>query len=246
MSFFQLAEEAEYHRYHKLHVLTFYYLLFLSDQYVIQVYVYFKEWRKNPYWSLSCCLAFFLPLISLPGEISGLVGTNIINNQLQTGDIELPTIATAVQDSGAIDVTLEEGEQGDVNPVEANDGSHNDVQLKAGEEEMPSKVAAMQGSGTVNVSLEEAGSDQAEVQEDNLSDAQTKNEGKEMTINTTVRFAVEEDEGDDDYPKKVQRDNYQDVAYKTKQRHQETQTELSTTLSIADAVAPDPVAETSF
>ena len=72
---------------------------------------YLNEWRKNPHWSFPCCLALFLPLIDLPGEISGLVGGNVINNQLQTGDIEMPTIVGAVQESGAIDISIEEGKQ---------------------------------------------------------------------------------------------------------------------------------------
>ena len=56
-------------------------------------------------------MALFLPLIDLLGEISGLVGGNVINNQLQTGDIEMPTIVGAVQESGAIDISIEEGKQ---------------------------------------------------------------------------------------------------------------------------------------
>ena len=60
-----------------------------------------------------------LPLISLPGDISGFVGTNMTKNQLDTGDIEMPTITGALQDSGAVDLTLEEGEDGNDDPTEA-------------------------------------------------------------------------------------------------------------------------------
>ena len=77
------------------------------------LYQYLKDWGKNPQWSFSCCLALLLPLNDLHGEISGLAQTNVLTNQLQTGEIEMPTVYGAVKDSGAIDVTLEENEQDD-------------------------------------------------------------------------------------------------------------------------------------
>ncbi|KAL9973705.1 hypothetical protein ACROYT_G020193 [Oculina patagonica] len=82
-------------------------------QYVLSLYHFFKEWRKNPQWSFSCCLALLLTLNALPREISGLAETNVLESQLDTGEISVSTILAAVKDSGAIDVTLEEGEQGD-------------------------------------------------------------------------------------------------------------------------------------
>ena len=84
----------------------------------MHLYGYLKEWRKNPHWSFSCCLALLLPLISLPGEISGLVGTNITSTQLDTGQFEMQTVVGAVKDSGLIDVTLDDEEQDDDNPAE--------------------------------------------------------------------------------------------------------------------------------
>ena len=95
--------------------------LFLPPvQYGMFLYGYLKEWRKNPHWSLSCCLALLLPLNDLQGEISGLVGssTNILDNQLQTGQTEDTTIFAAVKDSGAIDVSLDEGQQDDDSSME--------------------------------------------------------------------------------------------------------------------------------
>ena len=80
----------------------------------MMLYQYIKEWRKNPQWSFSCCLAFLLPLSDLQGEISGLAETNALNSQLQTGEAEIPTLSGALKDRGAIDVTFEGGEQ-DVN-----------------------------------------------------------------------------------------------------------------------------------
>ena len=81
------------------------------------LYRYFQQWRKNPQWSFSCCLAFLLPLSDLEGEISGLAETNALNSQLQTGEAEIPTLSGALKDSGAIDVTFEGSEQ-DVKAVE--------------------------------------------------------------------------------------------------------------------------------
>ena len=92
-----------------------YYIIFIFGvflvQYVVHVYGYLKEWRKNPHWSFSCCLALILPVIDMPGDISGLAGTNVLNTQLDTGHMEMTTIVGAVKDSGAIDVTLEEDKQ---------------------------------------------------------------------------------------------------------------------------------------
>ncbi|XP_078377181.1 uncharacterized protein LOC144660438 [Oculina patagonica] len=93
----------------------------LVVQYAMFLYRYFKEWRKNPHWSLSCCLGLLLPLNDLQGEIHGLVDADILKNQLQTGQFEQPTIVSAVKDSGAIDVTLEDGEQRDGSTVVIKD-----------------------------------------------------------------------------------------------------------------------------
>ena len=71
------------------------------------VYRYFKEWRKNPQWSFSCCLALLLPLNDLQGEVSGLAATNVLKNQLKTGDMEMTTILIAPEDSGGADDKLE-------------------------------------------------------------------------------------------------------------------------------------------
>lgn len=77
------------------------------------LYGYLKEWWKNPHCSISCCLALLLPLNDLRGEIYGLTGSNVDDNQLQSGQMDTPTIIDAVKDSGAIDVCFEEGEQED-------------------------------------------------------------------------------------------------------------------------------------
>ncbi|KAL9966621.1 hypothetical protein ACROYT_G024724 [Oculina patagonica] len=97
----------------------------LVYQYTLFLYQYLKEWRKNPHWSFSCCLALLLPLNDLQGEIRGLVGTNVLSSQLQSGEFEKPTAAvlSAVKESGAIDVTLEEGDQGDYDTTVVGDES---------------------------------------------------------------------------------------------------------------------------
>ena len=75
-------------------------------QYLVIIYNYIKEWRKNPKWSFSCCLALLLPLNELQGEIQGLAGRNILNQQLQTGGIEMPSIGDALKETGAVDISL--------------------------------------------------------------------------------------------------------------------------------------------
>ena len=98
--------------------------LFISAQYAVFLYRYIKEWRRNPHWSFSCCLALLLPLNELQGELSGLAGENFLKNQLETGQIEKPSLISAVKDSGAIDVTLGEGEEGNGNKEEIHDENH--------------------------------------------------------------------------------------------------------------------------
>lgn len=88
----------------------------LLVQYVIHVYGNLKEWRKNPHWSISCCLALLLPLTDLPGEMNDLVGTNVMDDHTQSAEIETPTFFAAM--SGVIDVRLEEDTKKHVNAME--------------------------------------------------------------------------------------------------------------------------------
>ena len=90
-------------------------------QYALTLYDYFKEWRKNPHWSFSCCLALLLTLNDLQGDIGGLSETNALKFQLDTGEFSVPTFLDAVKHSGAVDVSLEEDEEGDGSTVEARD-----------------------------------------------------------------------------------------------------------------------------
>ena len=100
----------------------FFVFVLLSVQYALHLYDYFKEWRKNPHCSFSCCLALLLPLNDLQGEVRGLVGKNVLRTQLQTGNFEMATLRAAVKDSGAFDVTLEECERGDDNALDLQVG----------------------------------------------------------------------------------------------------------------------------
>ena len=83
-------------------------LLLFSVQYLSYIYHYMKEWRKNPEWSLSCCLALLLPLRNLQGEIGGLAGSDIPRQQLQTDRIDIPPTAYTERDNAAVDISLED------------------------------------------------------------------------------------------------------------------------------------------
>ena len=83
-------------------------LYFVIVQYLAYTYNYVKEWRKNPKWSLSCCLALLLPLNDLQGELRGLAGRNLLRQQVQTGRMDMPSIAKTLKESGAVDITLED------------------------------------------------------------------------------------------------------------------------------------------
>jgi len=53
-----------------------------------------------------------------------MVGENLLGSQLQTGSFEMITLPSAVQDSGAFDVTLEVGEQADDHALDLQDDYH--------------------------------------------------------------------------------------------------------------------------
>ena len=83
-------------------------LLLFSVQYLSYIYHYVKEWRKNPEWSLSCCLALLLPLRNFEGEIGGLAGGDIPMQQLQTGRIDIPPTAYTERDNAAVIIMLQD------------------------------------------------------------------------------------------------------------------------------------------
>jgi len=129
--------------------------MLFSVQYAVHLYGYLKEWRKNPHWSISCCLALLLLLINLPGEISGLVGTNITNTQLDTGEFEMQSVVGVVKDSGAIDVTLDGEEQDDDNPAEDQEEDCKEAHLQTGEKERSTSHEALKDSGAIDDAREQ-------------------------------------------------------------------------------------------
>ena len=80
---------------------------FFIVQYIVYIYRFIKEWLKSPKWSFSCCLALLLPLNDLQGELRGFAGRNVFKNQLQTGKMNVPSISSSFQDTGAINFSLE-------------------------------------------------------------------------------------------------------------------------------------------
>ena len=110
-------------------------LLLFSVQYLSYIYHYMKEWRKNPEWSLSCCLALLLPLRNLQGEIGGLAGRDIPLQQLQTDRIDIPSTANTERDRGAVVILLEDYDAERKEEEEEDD----DEEGKQGEEEEEKK-----------------------------------------------------------------------------------------------------------
>ena len=70
------------------------------------IYRFFKEWRKNPRWSFSCCLALLLPLNDLHQEVLGMTGKNVLKQQLKTGNVDMPSLSCALKESGAVSIEL--------------------------------------------------------------------------------------------------------------------------------------------
>ena len=127
----------------------------------MHLYRYLKERRKNPHWSLSCCLALLLPLINLPGEISGLVGANATDTQLDTGKMGMPTVIGAVKDSGVTDVTVDNEEQDNDNPVKAQREDVKGTHLQGREVESPTIHESSKESGATDDTLEHGEEDES-------------------------------------------------------------------------------------
>ena len=83
-----------------------FFLPFLSVQYAMFIYRFFKEWRKNPRWSFSCCLALLLPLNDLQQEVLGMAGKDVLARQLQTCSVDMPSLAGTLRESGAVSIEL--------------------------------------------------------------------------------------------------------------------------------------------
>ena len=97
-------------------LLTF--LVCFSVQYAIFVFQNIREWRKNPKWSFSCCLALLVPLTNLQSDIRGLAGKNMLKQQVQSGKLGMPSIGATLKESGAIDIAIEdEGDDRESPPI---------------------------------------------------------------------------------------------------------------------------------
>ena len=98
-------------------------------QYLVYIYHYVKEWRKNPKWSFTCCLALLLPLNELQGEIQRFTERDILTQQLQTGAIEMRLIGDALKESGAVDISLLEDQDSE---SEEEEEGNNEISIGQG------------------------------------------------------------------------------------------------------------------
>ena len=201
----------------------FLFFWFFSVQYASHLCGYLKEWRKNPQWSFSCFLALLLPLLDLPGNISGLAETNVINTQLDTGEMEMTTVVGAVKDSGAIDLTLDDGEEDDDHTAGGEEHDCNDAQLPTEETEKPTTVGDEKETVAINVTTddEQGYHNPTKEQEVNRNDAQLQTgEMDQPTIVVAVKQSrainvTLENENDDTKPAKEREDNCNDAQLQT-------------------------------
>ena len=78
-----------------------------------------------------------------------------MSKQLETGNIDVPTITGAVQDSGAIDISLEEGEEFDDSLHQDQNYIHTATQLKTEQMEKPAQSTLAQTNEASKISFEE-------------------------------------------------------------------------------------------
>lgn len=165
----------------------------------------------------------------------------------------MPTIIDAVQDSGVIDVPLEDGEQGDDNPTETQDGCGSDSRSQTGESGIPTNVSAMKGNGAILEEGEQgycnptelkcnsrADSHQNKVEKEKLNNAAT------VQQNGPVDLTLEDGKQIDGKPMEFGHDHCQEAVYSANKCHQGTQTEFSAIFSIADVVDHEKVKATHF
>lgn len=134
----------------------------------------------------------------MPGDIRGLVGADMINNQLDDGNVEKPTITAVVQETGVMDVTLEEGEKGDGIVEETG------ALPQTGQMEAPSCNAVAQEIGAVSETLKSNG-ELMEVRNGNYPQNSEKNNKKchqgaqtELSINCALAGATVHGSMDDE------------------------------------------------
>ena len=110
-------------------LVPYFFLIFCSRtaQYVVHLYQYLKEWCRSPRWSISCCLEVLLPLSDMQGGVSALAETNVLDKQLQSGQLEMPTIFAVVKESDPYFFTHEEVGQGGKTTSALQNRYHNHV-----------------------------------------------------------------------------------------------------------------------
>ena len=158
---------------------------------------------------MSCLLALLLPLKELQGEIRGIAETDILDTQLRTGNVDVPSISTALKESVAVEFELEEGE---TNRIEESNGDETTTNEEMGiklslltlaqislhelpkETDVPSMSSAVQKSGTATTDIEEDETNPTE----GRNDVKTKNNMPSMSSavqkSGTVTIDIKEDE----------------------------------------------------
>ena len=173
-----------------------------SVQYLRYIYCFIKEWRKNPQWSFSCCLALLLPLNDLFNEIRGMAGKNVLTEQVQTGTFNVPSVSSAINESGAVSfelATIHEQPKESVEPPSVNiDFEESD---NGGfEEEDADKVAfdARKESGAVSfelASIHEPPKEPVEPRSVNIDFEESDNGGFEEEDADKVAFDARKESG---------------------------------------------------
>ena len=122
-----------------------------------------------------------LPLNQLQGEIRGLTGKNILNQQLQTGDIELPTIASTLRESGAVDVTLE-----DHSAEREQEATTDEKTIEHGVLTVAKVIcaSALRESGAFDVTLEDH--DEESEKEDTTTDEESIEQGVQTIVEVVI------------------------------------------------------------
>ena len=137
--------------------ISFFSSFLFSVQYLRYIYCFIKEWRKNPQWSFSCCLALLLPLNDLFNEIRGMAGKNVLTEQVQTGTFNVPSVSSAINESGAVSFELASIHEPPKEPVEPRSVNIDFEESDNGgfEEEDADKLAfdARKESGAVSFEL---------------------------------------------------------------------------------------------
>ena len=91
-----------------------------------------------------------LPLNELQGEIRGLTRRNILRQQLRSGKMNMPSISSTLKDTGAIDFSLEETDEEN---VEERDNCGKETST-GNECNKPSKVSSNKGNQEIDVAIE--------------------------------------------------------------------------------------------